>query len=50
VAGLVPLGVCAYAAALWLLRIEGRDEIGALLARVPLIGGLFPRAPLTKAD
>ncbi len=34
VAVLIPLGVAIYAGALWLLRIEGREELGALVARV----------------
>jgi putative peptidoglycan lipid II flippase len=34
VLGLIPLGVLAYGATLWLLRIEGRDELAAVLARV----------------
>ena len=41
VALLVPAGVCAYALALWLLRIEGRDELEAMLARVPVLGRIF---------
>jgi putative peptidoglycan lipid II flippase len=32
--GLIPAGAAAYAAALWLLRIEGRDEFTALFARL----------------
>lgn len=43
VAGLIPLGIGAYAAALWLLRIEGREEIAAFLGRVPVVGSLFAR-------
>lgn len=31
--GLIPLGVLAYAAVLWTLRIEGREELAALLRR-----------------
>jgi putative peptidoglycan lipid II flippase len=31
--GLIPLGVLAYAAVLWALRIEGREELAALLRR-----------------
>jgi len=31
--GLIPLGVLAYAAVLWALRIEGRDEFAALVRR-----------------
>lgn len=34
VAGLIPLGVAVYAAALWMLKIEGRDELGALVAKL----------------
>jgi putative peptidoglycan lipid II flippase len=41
VAILVPAGVGAYGLALWLLRIEGRDELQALLARIPFLGRLF---------
>lgn len=32
--GLIPVGVGIYAGALWLLRIEGRDELAALAARL----------------
>jgi putative peptidoglycan lipid II flippase len=31
---LIPLGVASYAAALWLLRIEGRDELAALATKL----------------
>jgi putative peptidoglycan lipid II flippase len=31
--GLIPLGVAVYAAALWILRIEGRDDLAAVLAK-----------------
>jgi putative peptidoglycan lipid II flippase len=41
VALLIPAGMCAYGLALWLLRIEGRDELEAMLARAPLLGRLF---------
>ena len=50
VAGLIPVGVAAYAATLWLLRIEGREELAAVLARLPLVGALFSRGPLTNAE
>jgi putative peptidoglycan lipid II flippase len=32
--GLIPLGVAVYAAALWVLKIEGREELAALVAKV----------------
>jgi putative peptidoglycan lipid II flippase len=41
VLGLIPLGVGAYGLALWVLRIEGRDELAVLLARMPAIGRFF---------
>jgi putative peptidoglycan lipid II flippase len=41
VAALIPAGVGAYGLALWLLRIEGRDELAAVLVRVPVFGRLF---------
>jgi putative peptidoglycan lipid II flippase len=41
VIGLIPAGVAAYGLALWKLRIEGRAEIEAMLARMPLVGRLF---------
>jgi len=41
VLGLIPLGIASYGVAIWLLRIEGRDELGAFLARLPVIGRLF---------
>jgi putative peptidoglycan lipid II flippase len=47
VAALVPLGVCAYGLVLWFLRIEGRDELEAVLARLPLAGRFF-RRPFDK--
>ena len=34
VAGLVPLGVAVYAATLWALKIEGREEVAALLGKM----------------
>ncbi len=45
VALLVPAGMGAYGLALWLLRIEGREELQAMLVRVPLLGRLL-HAPL----
>jgi putative peptidoglycan lipid II flippase len=41
VVGLIPAAVAVYGLILWKLRIEGRDEIEALLARLPLVGRLF---------
>jgi putative peptidoglycan lipid II flippase len=41
VAGLIPLGMAAYGLAIWLLRIEGREELAAVLVRVPVLGRLF---------
>jgi type II secretory pathway component PulF len=41
VAILVPLGIGAYGLALWLMRIEGREDLEALLVRVPVLGGIF---------
>jgi putative peptidoglycan lipid II flippase len=41
VALLIPAGVLAYGIALWMLRIEGRDELEAMLAGVPVLGRLF---------
>lgn len=41
VAVLVPTGVAAYGLALWMLRIEGREDLEALLVRVPVVGRLF---------
>jgi putative peptidoglycan lipid II flippase len=35
VLGLIPAGVGVYGAAIWFLRIEGREEIAALLSRRP---------------
>ncbi len=34
IAGLIPIGVAVYAAALWLLRIEGREELAAVVQKV----------------
>jgi hypothetical protein len=31
--GLIGAGIAAYGAGLWLLRIEGREELAALLRR-----------------
>jgi putative peptidoglycan lipid II flippase len=45
VAVLIPLGAGAYGLVLWMLRIEGRDELELMLARMPLLGRLF-RKPL----
>jgi putative peptidoglycan lipid II flippase len=41
VVGLIPAGVAAYGLTLWKLRIEGRNEIEAMLVRMPLVGRLF---------
>ena len=41
VVGLIPLGIGAYGVVLWMARIEGRKEIEAMLARLPLVGRLF---------
>lgn len=41
VAGLIPLGVASYGAVLWILRIEGRDDLEAMLVRLPLLGRFF---------
>jgi putative peptidoglycan lipid II flippase len=32
--GLIPLGVVTYAASLWVLKVEGRDELAAVVAKV----------------
>lgn len=32
--GVIPLGVLVYAAVLWLVRVEGREDVAALLARI----------------
>lgn len=34
VGGLIPMGIGAYALAIWLLRIEGRDELAAVWAKI----------------
>lgn len=34
IAGLIPLGVLVYAATLWLVRVEGREEFAAMVARI----------------
>jgi putative peptidoglycan lipid II flippase len=39
--GLIPLGVATYGVVLWILQIEGRAELEAMLARLPLLGRLF---------
>jgi putative peptidoglycan lipid II flippase len=44
VAGLIPVGIGTYGAVLWSLRIEGRADIEAMLARLPLLGRVFRRA------
>jgi putative peptidoglycan lipid II flippase len=44
VAGLIPMGVCAYGLVLWSLRIEGREELRAVLVKVPLLGRIFRAA------
>jgi putative peptidoglycan lipid II flippase len=41
VGGLIPAGVGAYALLLWRLRIEGRDELEAILRRIPVLGRFF---------
>jgi type II secretory pathway component PulF len=38
---LIPVGIATYGIVLWLLRIEGRSELEAMLARMPVIGRLF---------
>jgi putative peptidoglycan lipid II flippase len=40
VLGLIPLGVATYGAVLWSLRIEGRKDLEAMLARMPVVGRL----------
>jgi putative peptidoglycan lipid II flippase len=42
--GLIPVGIAAYGAVLWMARIEGRKELDAMLARLPLVGRLFRAA------
>ena len=44
VAILVPAGIAAYGLSLWLLRIEGRDDLEVMLSRMPLFGRYFRRA------
>jgi putative peptidoglycan lipid II flippase len=44
VVGLIPLAVAVYGLVLWTARIEGRDEIEVMLARLPLVGRLFKAA------
>ena len=34
IAGLIPLAVVVYGALLWLLKIEGRDELGLILDKL----------------
>ena len=41
VAALIPVGVGAYGIVLWLLRIEGRDDLQKVLAKLPLAGRFF---------
>jgi putative peptidoglycan lipid II flippase len=41
---LVPLGISTYGVVLWLVRIEGRRELEAMLARLPLLGRFFKAA------
>ena len=41
VAGLIPAGVAVYGLVLWRTGIEGRTEIEAMLARLPLAGRFF---------
>ncbi len=41
VVGLIPAGMAVYGLALWLLRIEGRRELEAILVRVPVVGRLL---------
>jgi putative peptidoglycan lipid II flippase len=38
---LIPAGAAAYGLALWLLKIEGRAELDAVLARLPGVGRYF---------
>jgi putative peptidoglycan lipid II flippase len=42
--GLIPLGIATYGAVLWVARIEGRDELEALFAKLPVVGRLFRSA------
>jgi putative peptidoglycan lipid II flippase len=41
IAGLIPAGVAVYGLVLWILRIEGREELEAILGRLPVLGRLF---------
>ncbi len=41
VISLIPVGIGAYGVVLWLLRIEGRKELEAVLARLPVVGRLL---------
>ncbi|HEY5227003.1 MAG TPA: murein biosynthesis integral membrane protein MurJ [Opitutaceae bacterium] len=41
VVGLIPLGVASYGTALWLLKIEGAEELRVLLVKIPVLGRLF---------
>ena len=34
IGGLIPLGVAVYAGTLWALRVEGREDLAAMLAKV----------------
>jgi putative peptidoglycan lipid II flippase len=45
VGGLIPVGVAVYAATVWALRIEGRDDVLALLRRFRRGGGMAAAAP-----
>ena len=44
VAVLVPAGIVTYGLALWLLRIEGRDDLEVILRRLPVLGRLLKPA------
>ena len=41
VCALIPCGAGAYGVALWFLRIDGREDLEALLVRIPVLGRLF---------
>ncbi len=41
VGALIPIGVGAYGLTLWFLRIEGREELAAMLGKLPVLGGFF---------
>jgi putative peptidoglycan lipid II flippase len=41
VGALIPAAVAIYGLVLWRLRIEGRNELEAILVRLPVIGRLF---------